>query len=250
MRRRAAALERERRAQPEAWRPARARRVAAWLQRDGLPQVELSDCGAEGGTAGGWLLPPAGQLPVVIGLLPGAGKQEILVAAFLDAPDGADAAVVVALASGLARSLARLRRAGWQPQRGVRLLFAPDVRGLTAVLNAQPKLLRNCLLGLVLLPDGGHPPQRRTLAVAPESPAVPYPALPLLLQGLRQRRDVQGSRKKVRGALPFDDPAVGIPTAALRRCLQHSAVGCFTFCGWLTGEWRGVWSGGRSGGRG
>jgi hypothetical protein len=134
VRRRAALLLREKRAQGVAWLPGRAERVAAWLRSDGLEPVEVIDCGVEGGTVAGWHQPPVSQLPAVCGLLPGAGKQEILVAAFLDAADDAEVAGVVALASGIARSLARLCRAGWQTQRGVRFLFAPDVRALTALL--------------------------------------------------------------------------------------------------------------------
>lgn len=153
-----------------------------------------------------------GELPVVTGGFAGRTGKEMLITAHFDEPGANDNASGVALALGVGRMLAGLRRKGWEPERGIRFFFSVETRGLMDFLNRDPRFFRHCMLGLsldMLAVDQSAPKVR--LKIAANLPAAPDPGLPLLLQCLRRYPALRHRIAPELGDNAMGDPRVGAP---------------------------------------
>jgi aminoglycoside N3'-acetyltransferase len=150
-----------------------AKRLAAWLTRDGLQDVEVLTN------------PGSGELLGVSGRLCGGTGQELLITTPMGTAEAVDGAAGVGVALGIGCLLAAAGRGGWRPERGVRLLFIADTRGLQELQQQHARLFKRAVLELNLHLTGAHRADCGTaLTIVPSPPAWPDPFLPLLLRGL------------------------------------------------------------------
>lgn len=157
-----------------------------------------------------------GELPLITGRLPGRTGQEILITGHIDEPGANDNASGPMLALGVARTLARLVRQGWKPERGLRFFFSVEARAINALLNLRPGLFANGVWGLNLDMHGcDHRTVRSRLDFCPNAPPLPDPLMPFMLRHLPK---MHGRNWRI-GPMVDDnnmgDPAVGVPTSMI-----------------------------------
>lgn len=145
-----------------------------------------------------------GELPLVTGLLPGETEEEILLTGHLFEQGANDNASGIALALGIVRALASVKR-----RRGVRVFFTYEARSLQAYLNRAPQTA-NMIAGLNMDMVGVSTDNVVTLGT--NRPVFPNYTVPLLKDIFRR---VPGwtLRESDFGTMDnaFGEPLTGIP---------------------------------------
>lgn len=165
-------------------------------------------------------------LPILTASVPGRTRQQIIVTGHIDEPGANDNASGPAMALEIARVLLTLNEQAGRPvlERGLRFVFSMEVRGMQAALATQPQLFRGGVLGLNLDMVGTDPQAAHAvLSVIANTPALPDPGLPLMLECLGPL--AQHGERYVPRLAPFDtndnamgEPAVGVPTTIVMQC--------------------------------